>query len=170
MVRQTVIAAALAGMLLAGSGVATLAQQNGIVIENNGIDNVNSAAGADNVRISRAPGSSQSNNGGGTGNEERRTVREPKDRDRGSRKNGEAAAAPAEAAPAEGDLQDYSGDGYVDPAAAPQEIAEPVDAAAAPIKLPNTGSGLAGSIPWSALAAGAASMCGLAGLRRRQRS
>lgn len=165
MIRRTTLAVALATVLLGGGALVTSAQQNGLVIENNGVDNVNSAAGADNVRISRAPGNSSSNNGAGVNNEERRAVRQPKDRDRGdkgSRHN--ADAAPADTAPAEGDLEAYSGDAYAEPAA-PQEIAEPLAQDAAPIKLPNTGTGPM-SLPWAAIAAVAAGVSGLASARR----
>ncbi|MFN8593024.1 MAG: LPXTG cell wall anchor domain-containing protein [Thermomicrobiales bacterium] len=165
MIRRTTLAIALATLLLGGGAIVTHAQQNGLVIENNGVDNTNSAAGADNVRISRAPGNSQSNNGGGANNEERHVVRQSKDRDRsdkGSRKGGDAA--PADAVPTEGNLEAYSGDGYTEPAA-PQEIAEPQAQDVAPIKLPNTGAGPM-SIPWAALAAMAAGASSLLATRR----
>ena len=93
---NTVVALALASALLGGWVLPASAQSNGLVIQNNGVDSTNSAAGADNVRISRAPGKSSSNNGGGAGNQEKRAVREPKDRkDRGNRNNG-GGAAPAD--------------------------------------------------------------------------
>src|SRR5688572_31401583 len=80
--RRYLVATALAGALLAGFGLPVGAQQSGIVIQNNGVDSSNSAAGADNVRISNNPGAGQASSGGGVNNETARAVREPKDRDR----------------------------------------------------------------------------------------
>lgn len=149
--RRTVFAVALAAVLWAGVALPAGAQTNGIVIQNNGVDDVSSAAGADNVSISQNPGSIQSANGAGTGNEERRAVREAKDRDRGNRGD---EAAPVEAAPAEGDYQAYGDEGtYVEPVAAPQEIVEPVADEPAPVKLPNTGAGDSTTWPWAVLPA-----------------
>jgi LPXTG-motif cell wall-anchored protein len=166
--QRVLMAAALAAALLAGGALPAAAQQNGLVIQNNGVDSVDSAAGADNVRISRNPGNSSSNNGAGSGNEERRVVREAKDRDRGGRGGrNNAEAAPAEAAPADGGYQEYADQGsYADPAAVPQEIAAPDDGSAAPIKLPNTGTGTGLDVSLLAAVAAAAA-AGVAGLRRR---
>lgn len=168
MLRQSIMALALAGAMHGGWVLPAAAQQNGLVIENNGVDNANSAAGADNVRISRNPGASQSNNSAGEGNEELRAVREPKEKkakDKGNRNAGEAA--PAEAAPAEGDYEAYSGDaGYVPESelAAPQEASD----GSAPVKLPNTGAGAgAGSAPWAAIALAATAAAFGAATRRR---
>lgn len=167
--RRGVTVVALAAALWGGAMMPVAAQTNGIVIQNNGVDDVSSAAGADNVRISQNPGTSQSANGAGSGNEERRAVREAKDRDRGNR-GGDAApveAAPAEAAPAEGDYQAYGDEGtYVDPAAAPQEIAAPAGDEVAPVKLPNTGAG-GGALPWAALVTAMAGAFGVLGARLR---
>ena len=58
--RRSIIAAALAVALLIGWAMPSLAQQNGVVIQNNGVDSSDSAAGADNVQISNAPGSGAS--------------------------------------------------------------------------------------------------------------
>jgi len=147
--RRILMTLALASMLVGGWALPASAQNNGLVIQNNGVDSTNSAAGADNVRISRAPGKSSSNNGGGAGNQEKKAVREPKDRKDRSGKNGGGEAAPADesaAAPDQGDLEGFSGDqGYVDPNAAPVEAPQPASTASqssnAPIKLPNTGAG-----------------------------
>ena len=170
MMRRSIIAFALAGAVVGGWALPAAAQQNGLVIENNGIDNSNSAAGADNVQISRNPGSSQSANGGGAGNQELRAIREPKEK-KGKDKSGrnvDEGAAP-EAAPAEGDLEAYAGDtGYVPE---PEYIAPEgvTDSSEAPVKLPNTGLGVGISFPFAALAAGlAAAAFGVAGVRRRQ--
>lgn len=163
--RRIVVAAAIAAALIGGGALSTGAQQNGLVIQNNGVDSVDSAAGADNVRISRNPGNSSSNNGAGSGNEERRAVRGEKERDRGNRGGGDNAAA----APVDTGYQEYSDQGgYADPAAAPQEIAEPAGDEVAPVKLPNTGAGSMAGTTWLAVAtAAAAAAAGAAGLRRR---
>jgi hypothetical protein len=167
MMQKAIVTAILGVALIGGTALPAAAQQNGLVIQNNGVDSVDSAAGADNVRISRNPGSSASNDGAGLGNEERRVVREVKDRDRGDRGGrNNAGAPPAETAPVDSGYQDYSDQGaYADPVAVPQEIAEPADGSVAPLKLPNTGSGLASSGSLLALAAAAAA-AGALGLRR----
>jgi LPXTG-motif cell wall-anchored protein len=178
--RRSLIAVTLAGALLTGWALPAAAQQNGIVIQNNGVDSTDSAAGADNVRISNNPGNAQGSSAGGVNNETVRAVREPRERvrkDRGARNSGEAApveAAPVEAAaPAEGDLQAYSeGEQSVDPAAAPAaapaEVAQPVEAEPVTLQLPNTGSGSESGMPLAAALAGmAAAASGVASLRRR---
>src|SRR4051794_4212441 len=110
-----------------------IAQQNGVYIENNGVDSSNSAAGADNVRISRSPGNSNSNNGAGANNEVRTTTRAEKARkDRGDRNGGGGDAAPVAddaAAPAGDDYQAYAEPTGNDesavaaqPEAAPQDV------------------------------------------------
>jgi hypothetical protein len=173
-VRQSIVAMALAGALLSG-WACSVAAQDGIVIQNNGVDSSQSAAGADNVNVSLAPGNSSSVNGPGTNNEAGSVVKD-KDRvrkDRSERNNSEELAAPVEeapAAPAEGYEAYTEGGEWVDPAAVPQEaVAEPVDDSNAPIQLPNTGVGVNDSAPLSAAAlAIAASALGAAGVRRRQ--
>ena len=54
--RRSIIAAVVAAALLTGWAMPSAAQQNGVVIQNNGVDSSDSAAGADNVRISNSPG------------------------------------------------------------------------------------------------------------------
>ncbi len=66
--RRSIIAAVVAAVLLTGWAMPSAAQQNGIVIQNNGVDSSDSAAGADNVRISNSPGNGQSLSGGGLNN------------------------------------------------------------------------------------------------------
>ena len=110
-----------------GLGMPSAAQQNGVVIQNNGVDSSDSAAGADNVRISNNPGNGQSLSGGGPNNE----TGEAKDRnrkDRGARNNAEAAPAEENAAPAESmpprpkvTTQAYADEGYVEPVPAVEE-------------------------------------------------
>ena len=165
--RRHLAAAALAGALLAGWGLPASAQTNGIVIENNGVSNSDSAAGADNVRISNNPGAAQGSSGGGVNNEAARASREPRERDRGERRvgnGGEAAPVDAAAAPVEGDLQGFAEGGeYVDPAAAPVEAPQPADGEPVTLQLPNTGSGGDQAAPLAALAALAAAVALAAG-------
>ena len=155
--RRLIIGAMVALALLTCWAMPLAAQQNGVVIQNNGVDSSDSAAGADNVRISNNPGAGTSLSGGGLNN----TTGEAKERnrkDRGARNN-------AEAAPAEGDYQAYAEE-YVEPV--PAVEASGADASAQQVlKLPSTGAGLASSMPL----AGAAGISGLAlgamNLRRR---
>ena len=63
--RRSIFAGVLAVALLAGWCMPSAAQQNGVVIQNNGVDSSDSAAGADNVRISNSPGNGRSLSGGG---------------------------------------------------------------------------------------------------------
>jgi hypothetical protein len=140
---------ALASALCAGT-LSTVAAQQGVVIQNNGVDSTDSAPGADNVNISRASGMSSSNNGAGANNEAGRVVRD-KERNRRDRQDDSATSgemAPAETweeAPAEGDYQAYAPEGeLVDPAAPVEAVAS--EAAASldpnlPVQLPNTGIG-----------------------------
>lgn len=156
--------------------VAPSVAQQGVYIENNGVDSSNSAAGADNVRISRNPGNSASNNGAGANNEERHAVQKERARkDRGDRNGGGGEAAPVsdEAAPAGDDFQAYAeptgydeGTGYAEPVAAPQDL-QPVDPSEI-VKLPATGAGASGTAPLAALALGLAAVAmGLTWLRRQ---
>ena len=171
--RRSLTAVALAGALLAGWTMPSAAQQNGIVIQNNGVDSANSAAGADNVRISNNPGNGQSLSGGGLNNETGRAVRERDRTDRGSRNSAEAAPAEEYVAPAEGDYQAYTDGGeYVEPVPASAENAAPVDSATQQVlQLPSTGAGSASPMPLAAAAAGIAALVfGATGLRRRQTS
>jgi hypothetical protein len=171
--RRYIAAAALAGALLAGWGMPTDAQTNGIVIQNNGVDNSDSAAGSDNVHISNNPGAGQASSGGGMNNETARANRAPRDRDRGERRaqdnGGGGEAAPLEAAaPAEGDLQGFADGGeYVDPAAAPVTAPQPADAEPVALQLPNTGTGTgAGQTTLLALLAAVAALASGAGSLR----
>jgi hypothetical protein len=169
--RRSIIAGALAVALLIGWGMPSAAQQNGVVIQNNGVDSSDSAAGADNVRISNAPGSGSSLSGGGLNNE---TVegKERNRKDRGARNNAEAAApeeyvAPAEeyVAPAEGEYQAYAEE-YVEPVPAVEEsVVDPSTQQV--LKLPSTGAGFASSMPMAVAAALAALAFGAGSLRRR---
>jgi hypothetical protein len=171
--RRSIIAAVVAVVLLTGWAMPSAAQQNGIVIQNNGVDSSDSAAGADNVRISNNPGAGTSLSGGGLNN----ATGEAKERnrkDRGARNNAEAApaeeyAAPAEeyVAPAEGDYQAYAEE-YVEPVPAVEEAV--VDTSAQQeqvLKLPSTGAGLASSMPLAAAAGIAGLALGAMSLRRR---
>ena len=171
--RRLIIATVVAAALLAGWAMPSAAQQNGIVIQNNGVDSSDSAAGADNVRVSLNPGTGQALNAGGQNNVIG-TGKERDRKDRGERNNVEAApaeeyAAPAEeyVPPAEGDYQAYADEGYVEPAPVAEEIA--VDASTQQVlKLPSTGAGLASSLPLAAAAGAAALSLGAVSLRRRQ--
>ena len=152
--QRSIIAAVVAAVLLTGWAMPSAAQQNGIVIQNNGVDSADSAAGADNVRIS---------------NISKRAVlerrwREQRNRydagtqsqDRGARNNVDAApaeeyVAPVEeyVPPAEGDYQAYADEGYVEPVPVVEETV--VDASTQQeqvLKLPSTGAGIESSMPW----------------------
>ena len=169
--RRSIVAAVMAAALLTGWAMPSAAQQNGIVIQNNGVSSTDSAAGADNVRISNNPGAGTSLSGGGLNN----TTGEAKERnrkDRGTRNNAEAApaeeyVAPAEeyVAPAEGDYQAYAEE-YVEPVPA-------VDASGANpstqqvLKLPSTGAGFTSTMPLAAAAGAAGLVLGAMSLRRR---
>ena len=172
--RRTIAAMTLAAALLAGWTMPAAAQQNGIVIQNNGVDSSNSAAGADNVNISYNPGNAGTASGGGLNNETGTAVRERDRKDRDARKSAEAApveeyVAPAEeyVAPAEGDYQAYADPGeYVEPAPAPD--ANVGDASAQQVlKLPSTGIGSEASMPLAAVVTGIAGLAlGFTSLRR----
>src|SRR3954462_1586859 len=99
--RPSIIAAALAVALLTGWRMPSAAQQNGVIIQNNGVDSADSAAGADNVRISNNPGNGQTLSGGGQNNEIGTVEKERNRKDRGARDNAEAAPAEEYVAPAE---------------------------------------------------------------------
>ena len=168
--RRSIIATVVAAVLLTGWAMPSVAQQSGIVIQNNGVDSSDSAAGADNVRISNSPGAGTSLSGGGLNN----TTGEAKERnrkDRGARNNAEAApagdyAAPAEeyVAPVEGDYQAYAEE-YVEPV--PAVEASVADASAEQVlKLPSTGAGLASSMPLAAASGIAGLALGAISLRR----
>jgi len=169
--RRSIIAAVVAAVLFAGWAMPSTAQQNGVVIQNNGVDSSDSAAGADNVQISNNPGRGQSLSGGGLNNE----TGEAKDRsrkDRSARNNTDAApaeeyAAPVDeyVAPAEGDYQAYAEE-YVEPV--PEVDANMADTSAQQVlKLPSTGTGDASSLWLAAAAAIAALALGATSLRRR---
>ncbi len=169
--RRSILALAVAGALVAGCAVPVDAQQNGIVIQNNGVDSADSAAGADNVRISRAPGNSSSVDGAGANNEVAVASRENKKRDRQAPAAPEAVdgggeAAPVEeyVAPVEEELQAYGE--YVDPAAAPAEDVAP--AAPQVVALPSTGVGASGSLPLSAALAAMVGMLAMAASVRQR--
>ena len=170
--RRSIIAVGLAAALLTGWAMPTAAQQNGIVIQNNGVDSSDSAAGADNVRISNNPGNGQSLSGGGLNNEIG-TTKERNRKDRGARNTAEAAPAEEYAAPvdenippAEGDYQAYADEGYVEPVQAVGDSVNPSSQQV--LKLPSTGSGIETSMPLAAVAGLAALALGATGLRRRR--
>ncbi len=171
--RRSIIAGVLAAALLTGWSMPSAAQQSGVVIQNNGVDSSDSAAGADNVRISNAPGSGASLSGGGLSNEIGET-KERNRKDRGARNTAEAApaeeyVAPAEeyVAPVEGDYQAYAEE-YAEPVQAVEEsVVDPSTQQV--LKLPSTGAGFTSSTPWAA-AAGLAALAlgaGAGSLRRR---
>ena len=179
--RKLLVTAALAGVLM-GGGLMSVSAQEGIVIQNNGVDSSHSAAGADNVNISQANGNSASNNGSGANNEVRTLNREERTRDRkdrSERTSDEVADVPAEGetwVPEDtGTYDAYAEDGtdWTDPVTAPVEMAAevqpaPVATGNLPIQLPNTGSGIEESFPLEAFAAGALSAaCGSISWRRR---
>ena len=174
--RQSITGVALAVALLAGWTMSAVAQQSGLVIQNNGVDSTNSAAGADNVNISYNAGNAGTASGGGVNNEIGTAARDRDRKERNSRKSAEAApaeelVAPAEefVAPAEGDYQAYSDAGeYVEPVPAPEPIV--ADASAQQVlQLPSTGVGDATSLPLAAAAAGIAGLAlGFTSYRRRQ--
>src|SRR4051812_50066026 len=83
--RRSIVAAVLAGVLLAGWAMPSAAQQNGVIIQNNGVDSADSAAGADNVRVSNNPGNGQSLSGGDKTNEFAPVEKEGTRRDGGPR-------------------------------------------------------------------------------------
>ncbi len=170
--RRTMIAAAVAAAMLIGWAMPSAAQESGIVIQNNGVDSADSAAGADNVRISNNPGRGASLSGGGVNNEIG-TAKERNRKDRGDRNNADAApaeeyAAPAEeyVAPVEGDYQAYAEE-YVEPVPA---VEASVDDASTQqvLKLPSTGAGFTSSLPLTAVAGIVALALGAMSLRRRQ--
>ena len=165
--RKSILALALAGALVAGWALPVDAQQNGIVIQNNGVDSADTAAGADNVRISRAPGNSSSVDAAGANNEIATASGAPRDRGRKDRAADEAAAAPAEeyaapaeeyAAPVDEGLQTYQ--------EAPAEAAAP--AAAQVVALPSTGAGAPGSLPLGAVLSVIASLVATAASLRHR--
>jgi LPXTG-motif cell wall-anchored protein len=161
--RRSIIAAVVAAALVTGWGLPTAAQQNGVVIQNNGVDSSDSAAGADNVHISNSPGSGHSASGGGVNN----STGEAKDRnrkDRGARNNAEAAPVEEYAA---------AGDGYVPPAESDYQPVPAVEENATSssgqvLKLPSTGAGIETSLPLAAAAGLAALALGATSLRRRR--
>jgi hypothetical protein len=175
--QRPIIALALAGVVLAACAVPLAARQDGIVIQNNGVDSTDSATGADGVRISNSSGNGQALSAAGANNEIGTVARERQRKDRGARNNVEAApaeeyVAPAEeyVAPAEGDYQAYTDAGeYVEPVAAPEQTA--IDTSTEQqlvLKLPSTGVGDPESLPLTAAAVGfAAAALGTFGLRRR---
>lgn len=179
--QRPIIALALAGVVLASCAAPSAARQDGIVIQNNGVDSTDSAAGADSVRISNSSGNGQALSAAGANNEIGTVARERQRKDRGARNNAEAApaeeyVAPTEeyVAPAEGDYQAYTDAGeYVEPVAAPEQTVA-VDASTQQqqvLKLPSTGVGDPGSLPLAAAAVGfAAAALGTLGLRRRHNS
>ena len=170
--RRSIVAAVVAAAFLTCWVMPSAAQQNGIVIQNNGVSSTDSAAGADNVHISNNPGAGTSLSGGGLNN----TTGEAKERnrkDRGSRNNAEAApaeeyVAPAEeyVAPAEGEYQAYAEEAAEPVPAVAENVADP--ATQQVLKLPSTGAGFSSSLPLGAIAGFAALTLGAESLRRRQ--
>jgi hypothetical protein len=182
-VRKILVTAAVAGALL-GGGHLTVSAQEGIVIQNNGVDSSQSSAGADNVNISQSNGNSASNNGSGANNEVRTLNREERTRDRKDRSE-RTSDEVAEAAPEgewvpedTGTYDAYAEEGtdWTEPVAAPVEMAAEVQPAPEssgnlPIQLPNTGAGIEEVIPLAAFVAGAFSAaCGSLSWRRRLNS
>jgi hypothetical protein len=174
--RRSIIAAVVAAALLTGWALPSAAQQNGVVIQNNGVDSSDSAAGADNVRISNSPGSGASLSGGGLNNEIG-TTKDRNRKDRGARDNAEAApaeeyVAPAEeyVAPAEDEYQAYADEGSVEPVPVVEEsIVDPTTQQSTQqvLKLPSTGAGFTISMSLAAAAGVAALALGAMSLRRR---
>jgi hypothetical protein len=171
--RRTIIALALAGALLPG-WVVPAAAQDGIVIQNNGVDSYDTASGQDNVRISQNEGSSQAIEGVGLNNEVAVGERAPRERNRKNRDKGaEELAAPVEEAPVDAGYDAYAdpnavpAEGYAE--AAPQEeVAQPAEDPTLIKKLPSTGAGSGTSLPLAALAAAvAAAAFGAGSVRRR---
>jgi hypothetical protein len=173
--RRSIIAAAMAAALLTGWAMPSAAQQNGVVIQNNGVDSSDSAAGADNVRISNNPGSGRSSSGGGQNNATG-SAKERNRKDRGGRNNAEAApaeeyAAPADeyVPPAEGEYQAYADEGYVEPVPAVEESVVDVSTEQEQVlKLPSTGAGIETSMPFAAATGLAALALGATSLRPRR--
>jgi len=174
--RRSIIAAVVAAALLTGWALPSAAQQNGVVIQNNGVDSSDSAAGADNVRISNSPGSGASLSGGGLNNEIG-TTKDRNRKDRSARDNAEAApaeeyVAPAEeyVAPAEDEYQAYADEGSVEPVPVVEEsIVDPTTQQSTQqvLKLPSTGAGFTSSMSLAAAAGVAAVALGAMSLRRR---
>ena len=153
--RRSIIAAVVAAALVTGWAMPAATQQSGVVIQNNGVDSSDSAAGADNVRISNESGNGQSLSGGGLNNETG-GAKERNRKDRGAQNNVEAAlaeeyAAPAEeyVPPAEGDYQAYADEGYVEPVPVAEEIAADTSSQQV-LKLPSTGAGFPSPLPLAA--------------------
>ncbi len=171
--RRSLMVVGFGALLVFGWSGPVGAQQNGIVIQNNGVDSSNSAAGADNVRIVNNPGNAQSASGGGVNNENVVADRETKKRDRGERRTANATqaggeAAPVEAAAAPSELQGFTDGGeYVEPVAAPAEIAQPAEPETVALQLPNTGTGAAQSTLLAGLAIVGSVTAGAASLRGR---
>ena len=170
--RRSIIAAVVAAALLTGWAMPSAAQQNGVVIQNNGVDSSNSAAGADNVRISNNPGNGRTSSGGGLNNSTA-TGKDRNRKDRSARNNAEAAPVEDYAAgddyvpPAEGDYQAAGDQGYVEPAPVVEESAV-ASSSQNVVKLPSTGSGTESSLSLAAAAGLAALAFGAASLRRRR--
>ena len=170
--RRSIIAGVLAVALLTGWSLPSAAQQNGVVIQNNGVDSSDSAAGADNVRISNNPGRGSSMSGGGQNNGTG-GAKERSRKDRGARNNAESVpaeqnAAPAEeyAAPAEGDYVASADQGAANPElTAEDSVADPSTQQV--LKLPSTGAGFTSSLPLAAAVGVAALALAAMSLRRR---
>jgi hypothetical protein len=182
--QRSIVALALSGVVLTACAMPSAAQQNGIVIQNNGVDSVDSAAGADSVRVSNNPGNGQAVSAAGANNEIATGGRARDRKDRSARNSAEAPpaeeyVAPAEeyVAPAEGEYQAYTDAGeYVEPVAAPEPIVAPEQTAVDTstqqlqvLKLPSTGVGDASALPFAAAASGLVAFAlGTIGLKRRQ--
>lgn len=160
-----VLALALA---VVGAEAPGVGAQDSIEIRADGPDSVDSAAGADNVRMERNPGNQQANAADGTGNQEvRRAPREERDRGRNRDRSGRGGDGGGEAAPVEG---------YGEGIAAAPEPAAAQDAAAGgsatrPVQLPSTGAGAVAGVAGlagAALAALLAAGIGAVGLNRRR--
>ncbi len=170
---RTALFALAVSMLMVGAALAPVAAQQGIVIENNGVDNSDSARGADRVNISRASGASSTTDGAGVNNESGRVVRdknrERKDRDSRNSNGGEPAPAETlDAAPVDGEYQPYTEDGaWIEPVAEPEVLAPDSSTSDPnlPIQLPNTGVG--GSWSLASIVAGVLSILMAVISRRR---
>jgi LPXTG-motif cell wall-anchored protein len=170
--RRSIVAVVVAAALVTGWAMPAAAQQNGIVIQNNGVDSSNSAAGADNVRVSNSPGTGRTESGGGLNNATG-TANDRDRKDRGARNNAEAAPVEEYAAagdgyvpPAEGAYLPAGEEGYVEPVPA---VEESVDSSSEQVlKLPSTGAGIETSMPVASAAGLAALALGALSLRRRR--
>jgi hypothetical protein len=168
-VRRSIVMVALTTALLGGWALPVSAQQ-GVYIENNGVNSSDSAAGASNVNVSYNPGNARTNSGGGANNEDRQLAREGRNRkDRGARNAVEdtGEAAPVEPVPVADDYQAYAEEAPAEPVPAPEAAPAPFDPTTI-VRLPSTGVGMSEGISLTAVfAAVAAAGSAAVSLRRR---